>query len=517
MHVFAGRIALLLALGLTVLFPSPAGAHVVPGPPPCEDGAYLTLDVAGDLQSIICSGGRFRGFEFQGIPDGIGAVSLEPGKVEVFVNHEESEVPFPLPPAADAQADYQDSSVSHLTLNMRNGAVVSAEVAIPASAGFMRFCSASLAGPEQGIPRYTFFTGEETNDVTDVPPGAPYGADPSVAPARQGGYAAVYDVANGQFEEVAGMGRHNHENTLLIPGGWSELNLLSTDDTFTATTSQLYTYIADDLDAVWADQGSLWAFQVTATEAGPVDRKDPFNGANDYLDIQPGDDWQGRFIRVPARIARGDTNERPQDALENWSNEKNVFQFVRLEDMAYDLANPRKVWVADTGATRVVHNPATGRMHRPSGVQGEADNGRIFEFVFSPEDPRVVDSFSVLADGDADPADPTFVPFSAPDNMDTSAGSLMVQEDISSGIASRIWRMDLATGDWTQVAHVNVVSWESSGIIDASEWFGPGSWLLDVQAHGEQFWVDHEEKTDDRPWFLRQEAGQLLLMTIPGT
>lgn len=25
--------------------------------------------------------------------------------------------------------------------------------------------------------------------------------------------------------------------------------------------------------------------------------------------------------------------------------------------------------------------------------------------------------------------------------------------------------------------------WESSGIIDAFAWFGPGAWLVDVQAH----------------------------------
>jgi hypothetical protein len=507
------RAITLLVLGSILALPSAAAGHTVVGPPPCEDAAYLTLDVDGSLQSIICSGDEVDGFEFNGIPDGIGAVQLEEGEVEVFVNHEESQVPFPAPPAPDAAADFQDSTVSQLTLDETTASMIDATVALPASAGFMRFCSANMAGPDQGLSRYTFFTNEETNDIVDVPAEAPYGPDPSLDPNRQGGYSVLLDVEDGTFTEVAGMGRHNHENTLLIPGGWDELAVVSTDDTFTATTSQFYMYLAGTESKLWNDGGSLWAFRVTATEDGPVEPDDPFNGANDYLDLSPAEEFQGKFIRVPKDIARGTTSEHPQDALENWSNANNVFQFVRLEDVTFDKAHPRTVWVADTGATRVVPNPATGRMHRPSGVTGLADNGRIFEFVLDQKDPRRVKSFSVLADGDH-PTAPEFVPFSAPDNMDAGANSLMVQEDISSGIRSRIWQMDLATGDWTQVAHVNVVGWESSGIIDASEWFGPGAWLLDVQAHGESFWIRHEEKTDERPWFLRLEAGQLLLMII---
>ena len=502
-----------IAGGLTLILtvPLPASGHPVPGPPPCTDGAYLTLDVPGALDAIICSGDDLGTYEFLGIPDGIGAVELDQGSLEVFVNHEESEVPFA------GAADFQDASVSHLSLDLPTLSVEAADYAIPASAGFIRFCSASLAGPEHGLSRYTFFTGEESDDVLDIPPGAPYGPDPSLAPNRQAGYAAILDVESGDYTEVAGMGRHNHENTVVIPGGWNQLAMVSTDDTFNPPTSQLYMYLANSERHLWADRGSLWAFQVTRTDEGPVDPFDPHNGANDYLDIQPGEEWQGRFIRVPKEIARGDTAERPQTALENWSNQNNVFQFIRLEDLTYDRNDPRTMWVADTGATRVVHHPTSGRMHRLTTGTGEADNGRIFEFVFDEKNPRKVDGFSVVADGDADPSDPAFVPMSAPDNMDASESSLMVQEDVSSGFRSRIWRMDLATGAWTAVAHVNEIGWESSGIIDASEWLGPGAWLLDVQAHGEQFWVRHEDPTPERPWFLRLEAGQLLAMTIPGT
>ena len=60
---------------------------------------------------------------------------------------------------------------------------------------------------------------------------------------------------------------------------------LSGDDTFTAPSSQLYMYLADTTDAIWADKGSLWAFRVTHDDDGKVNAANPFNEANDYGDI----------------------------------------------------------------------------------------------------------------------------------------------------------------------------------------------------------------------------------------
>jgi hypothetical protein len=511
-----------MALALALAVPGPAGAthSPPPAPPPCTDTSFLTLDAFGTLESIICSGQFVGTFEFQGIPDGIGlAPGPTAGTVNVFVNHEESHVPFPAPPAANAQADFQDSSVSRLTIDTATGLILEADVALSADAGFLRFCSSFMAGPDEGFDRYTLFTNEETDDDVPVPPGAPYGPDPAIAPLREGGYAVVLDPVTGDFTEVAGMGRHNHENTVPVPGGWKKHVLLSSDDTFQPPSSQLYMYLARNEDRIWSDTGSLWAFQVTRTEEGRVDRFDPQNGANDYLDIEEGDDWAGRFIRVPKDIATGQTDVAPQKALEDWSNENNVFQFIRLEDIDYDRRPNRNrvAYIADTGTTRVVPDPATGRMRRgPSGTVGQADNGRIFRFEFDRKNPRKVDSFSILVDADPGGTSPGVM--HQPDNLGINEQSLMIQEDAGPpNPNSRIWRFDLATGAMTVVAHVNESDWESSGIVDASEWFGQGAWLLDVQGHGDDDWVDHEVPAAGRPWFLKQESGQLLLMRLPGT
>ncbi len=501
-------IVLFLAITAIPLLASADDGFLTPQPP------FITLDpglpAGSTVKAIISSGEVVGGVQFQGLPDGIGITGgQEPGTVDVYVAHEETTVPF------FSAASFQDASVTKLTLSTapgdNMGAVLAASIAISADDGYKRFCSASMAGANEGFENPTFFVGEEANDIVDVPAGAPYGPDPALGGQRQAGYAVALDTTTGHSTPVPGMGRLNHENTVVIPGGWNQFALLTTDDTFSGPSAQLYLYLANHEEHIMDDKGSLWAFRVTRTEDGPVTATDPFNNANDYLDLGIGDVWEGEFIRVPKNIARGETAEAPQDALENWSNEHNVFQFIRLEDLAYDRGNPRVVYIADTGRTRVIPDPDTGRMTRgPNGTDGQADNGRIFRLEFNEKNPRKVDSFSVFADGDANELPtPPFVPFVNPDNMDTSANSLMVQEDADE---AKIWRYDFAGNSWSIVATVNDPDGESSGIVDASPWFGPGTWLLDVQGHGQNV---EEEVVDGIT--LELESGQLMLLKIPGS
>jgi hypothetical protein len=460
------------------------------------------------LRALVSTGDVFQGVRFEGIPDGIGLAPGPKNVVDVFVNHEESRVPFL------GQADFEDASVTRWSITRGNPQIVGASVALPASAGFIRFCSSFMAGPDQGFDRYVLLTNEESDDDLAVPAGATYGPDPALAPNREAGYAVYLDVATGAFGPIAGMGRHNHENTVVVPGGWGEIVTLSGDDTFVAPSSQLYQYVASTPDALVADEGTLFAFRVTATQDGPVDPADPFNGANDYGDIVVGDDWQGEFIPVPDDVADGTTTLAPQAGLEAWSNANNAFQFIRVEDIAYDRHDPNVVYFADTGERRALPNPATGRLMRgPSGTSGPYPNGRVFRMVLDPADPHHVLSFSILLDNDLGGYNNLAV-MHQPDNVDTSANSLMVQEDTSQAPNSRIWRYDFATQTWSVVASVLDAAWESSGIVDASAWFGPGSWLVDVQAHN----VLVEQDTTTIPGVtLKREGGQLLLLRLPGS
>ena len=505
-------IACTAALTLAIAFPATTlGAHgPFPNPPP-----YVALTPAaagGQIVPLINSGDTYHDVIFEGIPDGIGVVPGS-GTVDLYVAHEQSHVPF------SGFADFQDSSVSRVTVNVASKQVTGLEVALSPDLGFIRFCSAFMAGPDQGFSDYTFFVNEESNDIIDVVPDAPYGADPAIAPYRQAGYSVALDTSDGSVTTLTRMGRHNHENTVVVPGGWKWTASLSSDDTFNAPSSQLYLHTANDADQVLSDKGQLWAFQVTATDDGAVDPFDPFNDANDYLEINLGDEWSGRFIHVPTDVARGLTDEPPQTALENWSNENNVFQFVRVEDLAYDPDDPRTVYFADTGTTRLAESATTGRLVR-LGAGGTNSNGRIFKMVLSEKDPRIVDSFSILLDADTIPA-AQGGPMRNPDNLDVGHNSIMVQEDPPN--SAKVWRHDLATGTWTHVATATQPIAETSGIVDVSEWFGPGWWALDVQSH-----INKTEGTETLTYVTpitgaqlqykeRREDGQLLLMQIPGS
>jgi uncharacterized protein DUF839 len=434
------------------------------------------------------------------------------GYVDLYVNHEQSKVPFL------GSADFNDSSVTRVRVDVTSKSITEMEVALPSSAGFIRFCSSFMVGADAGFAHPTLFTNEESNDPLVVPAGAVYPADPFYAPNayRQAGYTVALDTVTGAYSAIAGMGRHNHENQVLIPGDWNKLAFLSGDDTFSAPGSQLYMYLANDAKQVLADKGHLWAFQVTTVNGTHVDPNDPFNGANDYLDIGAGDTFGGRFIPVPDDIARGTTAANPQDALEAWSNDNNVFQFVRVEDIAYDPDHPREVYFADTGTSRLAESETTGRLVR-LGSGGTTSNGRIFKMVMNATNPRVVDSLTIFADSaDAGSA------FVNPDNIAIGANSIMVQED--SGSANDVWMYSFGSEAWTKIASTTQVSTaETSGIVDVSDWFGDGWWALDVQSHvnlaGSVSGLTYAGpgSQNGATYTARREDGQLLLMYVPGS
>ena len=309
-------------------------------------------------------------------------------------------------------------------------------------------------------------------------------------------------------------GRLNHENLVFAPGGWKGFAGFTGDDTFTAPGSQLYVYTAANEAQVRGDKGQLWAFQVTAKNGVAVDPWNPFNHANDYLDISGSDTVAGRFIHVPNDIARGVTDGVPQDALEAWSNANNVFQFVRIEDLDYDPLHPNVIYFADTGTSRLAENATTGRLER-LGTGGVTSNGRIFKMVVNPKDPRTVTSLSILADS-------SVIPFRNPDNIDVGANSIMVQEDQSNG-NNAMWRFDRGTAAWTKIATVVSPSGESTGVLDMSEWLGAGWWALNVQSHqtvgspAGPFTYTHPSTGITDTYMKRLDGGQLMLMHIDGS
>ena len=506
-------------------------------------------------EAIISVGDTLGGgYTFEAIPDGIAVERINgQGTADILVNHELSLVPFPA-----TRQDHINSTVSKLRLHQKSAGVLKGDYVIPQSAGYQRFCSNFLVGKEHGFARELLLTNEEARDIVlraedSWEPGLTL-ATPNT---EQAGVVVAYDVKSGEHRSIYGMGRHNHENSVGIPG-YGYPVVLSGDDTFDAPASQLYLYKAASGADVWNDNGKLYAFVAD----NPA--------INDYGDVTEAmGPVAGHFIEVPREIATGkDTDDGsevtsadfgyplpsaspttvppynkpatpnmpdgPQWVLEHWSNENNVFQFIRVEDIAYDRrpGMSRVVYFADTGEPRAKPSAIPGwtRLERSATGGGNYMNGRIFKLTLG-SNPLEGATLDILPGADFDVGYNRADAVHQPDNIETTAEGLYIQEDTGSHNASfagatnaRIWRYPFSTGVEEVIAEVNQAipgapplgpaAWESSGIVDASSIFGPGAFLVDVQAHG---WDTEIPGGNDPPAIPKRENGQLLLLRAPGS
>jgi hypothetical protein len=521
------------------------------------------------------------GYRFEAIPDGI-SVRVKGGPVHLFVNHETSKVPFPYSatsPSPSGESDFDNAQVSDLVLNRHNAGVKDGSFIVPSSDGYQRFCSNYLATRREGFDRDILFTNEESPDwvLRQEDSWPPAMSDPA---AEENGVVVAVDVKTGDRTPIYGMGRHNHENSVAIPGYKKNLVVLSGDDTFTSgpltnpldttmklapSQSQLYSYVAPNTKSLLRDEGDLWAF-VSDTP-----------GVHNYYDVVPnsGTVVTGHFIKVPKNIATGhnpngseihaadvgfplppadgswQTDLRsptpvgidgPQWVLEYWSDINDVFQFVRVEDIAYDKrpGMGNVVYIVDSGRGRA----STSSLDTPN---FRSSNGRVWKMVLDPNDPTKVTSLTVFVEGD-DADVKTLGEIHQPDNIETTPNGLLVTEDPGSSqqfpagstepnaTTARLWFVPIANpagalvvakvdqsadGGATDVdgrTPGNWGAWESTGIVDASQAFGPGAFLINVQAH--TLWVEKAPGDDNNgdgiaDFTFKREGGQLLLLRIP--
>ena len=536
-----------------------------------------------EIKPIITVGDTIGGYRYESIPDGISYLPSGKNEATVFVNHETSTVPFPYagtPTPANSQNDFDNSQLSKLMIR-NGGAILDASVIIPGSANYQRFCSETLGTLAAGFSRPILLNNEEGIDWVKKT-GTAFPATEGAADAREIGAVVASDVSapGAPYTTIWGMGRFNHENNIAVPG-YGKPVLLSGDDSFVTSKaqSQVYAYIANNADAVLGDQGKLYAF--VPDEAG----------INDYYDFARSStaSISGHFIEVPKAIATGrdasgndvtsadfveddgdpyplppndSTWQRPPGAasgntgvvgidgpqwvLEHWSDEHNAFQFIRIEDMAFDKrpGMSNVVYLADSGrGIAGTAAPQTDAAYPNPVAPFTSSNGRIWKMVLSPTDPTVVQSLSVLIEGDDNPVK-TVTEIHQPDNLETTVNGLYVTEDPGSSqqfnleqqgtdaaraTTARIWQYKFADASLNVVAKVDQSAdqgptdvdaaptagawgaWESTGIVDVSAVFGPGKFLVNVQAH--TLWIEKQAATN---WTNKREGGQLLLVTIPG-
>ena len=203
-----------------------------------EQPSMLTAVKAGvEVTPLLTVGDVLpSGYRFEAIPDGISVRTRGRGKVDLFVNHETSKVPFPYntaaPTAANGENDFDNAQVSQLILNRHSAGVLNGSFAISSSSGYQRFCSNYLATNKEGFNREILFTNEESPDYV-YRQEASWPPTPGDPAEEEAGLVVALDVKTGKHHPIYGMGRHNHENSVAIPG-YRHPVVLSGDDTFTS-------------------------------------------------------------------------------------------------------------------------------------------------------------------------------------------------------------------------------------------------------------------------------------------
>jgi hypothetical protein len=444
--------ALALTLPGTVATPAAAG----PSEPFFTDSRpYLVaLDNGVDIVPLITAGDVVGDYQMRGIPDGMGWYQSSPSTIELFANHE-----------LDGRPSW--ASVSRFTLDA-DGGVLAADYVIDGTEKFEDFCSSTL-DTFSGRPWY--FTGEE-----------------SPTSKRQGVSVAV-NAETGDWKTLPWFGHFYHENQVPVQG-MSELAFFLSEDGHPGR-SQIYAYTADSLKDALRGNGTLRTF----VPDGPTD------GTPSSNDIEEGETLAGHLARIPQA-----SNSNPIE-LDRKTSSLGAMGLIRIEDAVADPDNPGVVYFADTGAGRL----AEGQ---------ESRAGRIYRFTFDPEDPTNA-TLEVVVDGDA--GDDMI----NPDNVGIAGSSLVIQEDHNNAKYGydRVLVYDTVDETLREVARtdpsqhlIDVVGgegfWESSGVVDASDWFGPGWWLLTVQADEQNV---RQPGLDGEVDSAIGEGGQILKVYIPGT
>jgi len=492
-----GATCAVLALSIASLqaqFLTPQQAYLVPTTG--SDYVFTPIITAGESVQMT---GQAPGINFQlvGIPDGMGAVKNAAGNVELYCNHEFNNSQTSVPQIGGPT--YRGAFVSKFILHPTSAGVISAGPAYtkvyqddtlvgdiqtslnPSVRAFGRFCSGSLAGKESGFDRPIFIANEET--------GGPNGA----FDARGAQAVAVFDNNGvGEAHALSYLGFFPWENSLVMARRDALTVIMGMEDGPNTPDSQLYMYVGRKVRSSTATvlqknglvNGKLYVFR--STSAG-MTTEGNFTAQ--------GTSITGEWVEIPNANNLTDAQlEVAADALVGGP----AFGFVRTEDGSFDKNTPTKdFYFVSTG----------------SGALNAL--GRAYHLRFSSTtNPLAPCTLTMLYNGDTVNAGSGDIAFS-PDNIDTNGQRLMIQEDGTSqsraamtarGRDGQIWSFDIPAGSpltsaaalATKKAQASlnppapapnnqVVTagiWESSGIIDATSFYGADTWLANVQAHG---------------------------------
>ena len=192
--------------------------------------------------------------------------------------------------------------------------------------------------------------------------------------------------------------------------------------------------------------------------------------------------WEHRVVGI----------DGPQWVLEHWSDEHNVFQFIRIEDMAFDKrpGMSNVVYLADSGRGIAGDAaPQTDTAYPFPVAPFTSSNGRIWKMVLEPDGPHCR---SVAVDPDRGRRQPgqDGREIHQPDNLETTVNGLYITEDPGSSqqftlaqqgtdaaraTTARIWQYKFADASLNVVAKVDQSADQGPTDVDAATRRGPGA------------------------------------------
>ncbi len=490
---------------------------------------YAVEPILSAGETVPLTSDPSRNFQMVGIPDGIGVQALNQSTAAIYLNHEMGSSALSRP--LIGQARVKGAFVSLFKVDRLRRGVLSGDLAFtqvaeentivgPLAAEdnstrpFSRFCSGSMVGPKEGFDRWMYLTGEE-----DDAPGA--------YDARGGSAVAIFD---GVAHILPSLGHLPFENVLVQPriDAGAYLNktviMVMEDGPATAPYCALSMYVGTK-DRTSADPlrrngliGGQWYYLRGLNE--DANSEVDFYGEGNFTEAE----WVRLINVAPKTYAQ----------IKSIQVANEHFRFARVEDGAWSKTDKFEFYFNTTGGDGTVGAPT-----------GNNKLGRVYKLRLHPTDPTQPCSLEILSDADHSRHADTAV---SPDNLDTSARYLMVQEDGTGQsrpvMAQRnrdasIWRFDLWDPYAAPVRVVNQTSigrdgvyavtglvdtpsslpatptfsrskftptlrgiWETSGIHATDGEFGDGTFVFDVQAHS----------PTAAPGDNTVEDGQLLIM-----
>jgi len=487
----------LLLAGPSLLKPGRALAHGIA--PSTTTESYLLPTLSGVRTiPILTTGDTIRGYRMVGIPDGLGAFNSDFHNFTLIMNHELL--------AANGIARAHGSKgafVSRWKIDRRTLEVVkgedftpspekvflwdpATEKYVPGTTVWERHWSGDLPRPGafwhlgKGTPERIYMNGEE------------------VSQGRAWARIATGPHA-GEAWQLPRLGRMSYENAVANPHPQPKTVVMLTDDgnlstagTASAFPSEVYVYVGTKtnrgsiIDRAGLTNGALYGLKITVGGQPVPEESNDFGlgtAASGFV-------GSGRF----SLHNFGDVSSLDALALEQASIAAGVTRFQRPEDGAWDprRRNRDNFYFVTTASLTL--------------------NCRLWHLQFDDvERPELGGTIEMLLKGTEG--------HGMLDNVTIDRlGRIVMDEDPGNAArVSKVWAYQISTGEFVEVAHHNPKFFdpaqtgtpdfitqdeETSGIIDAAHIFGPGWFLLDVQAH--------KMSTDTE----LVEGGQLLAMFI---